>query len=365
VLMDPTTADSGAGIQPVRAVVRVAEYPVWRLRYGGQFTDESVIPLPSGDSRLQSVGALADLQNQNLFGRAITAGIAGRYDRNQQAANLFTSNSTFFGLPIRSIGFIFGSRQREITEQATTIVQRVGLTGEQRWRPFRTSEVIWGYRIERTHVTSPDLPLDLLPLRVARLNAAMYFDRRDDPSDPTRGWFTSGNWEQAVTMLGSDYGSGKLLLQQAVYRGVKRMTLAGRVQLGTGYGGDALIQSDRFELGGATTVRGYAENALGPRDAFGFPAGGDALLALNGELRFPVRGWFQGVGFVDAGNVFEHRSDLSLRDLAVGYGIGLRLASPFAMFRIDFGIPANTLSSDRPANQWRSGRWYFGVGHIF
>lgn len=364
--MEPTSADSAAGIQPVRAVVRVTEYPVWRFRYGTQFTDDTAeVAEPDGDTRLQSLGVLADLQNQNLFGRAITAGVAGRYERNRQAASLFTSNSSFFGLPIRSSGFVFGSRQREITDQLTTIVERVGITGEQRWRPFRTSEVLWSYRFERTRSFSPDFPIDLLPLRVARLNAAMYFDRRDDPSDPTGGWFTSGNWEQAITLLGSDYSNGKLLLQQAFYRGVERLTLAGRVQLGTGYGGEALVRSERFLLGGATTVRGYAENALGPRDVLGFPAGGDALLALNAEMRFPVRGWVQGVAFVDAGNVFARRSDLSLRDLMVGYGIGLRLASPFAMLRVDFGLPAGTLSPDRPANQWKSGRWYFGVGHIF
>jgi len=114
-------------------------------------------------------------------------------------------------------------------------------------------------------------------------------------------------------------------------------------------------------------VRGYAENSLGPRDPFlpDLPLGGDALLALNGEIRFPVRGWVQGVGFVDAGNVFEQRSDLSFRDLSVGYGIGLRLATPFAMLRVDFGVPAETISPDRPAHRWKSGRWYFGVGHIF
>jgi outer membrane protein assembly factor BamA len=123
--------------------------------------------------------------------------------------------------------------------------------------------------------------------------------------------------------------------------------------------------SQRFLLGGATTIRGYGENALGPRDPeFQLP-GGDALLALNGEVRFPVRGWVQGVAFLDAGNVFATRGELSFRDLAVGYGIGLRLASPFAMLRVDFGIPARTLSVDRPANQFKSGRWYFGIGHIF
>jgi outer membrane protein assembly complex protein YaeT len=370
VPMTPTTEDSAAGIQPVRAVVRVVEYPVWRLRYGAQFNDETaLVPDPDGDNRLQSLGILADLQNQNLFGRALTAGIAGRYERNRQAGSLFTSNSSFFGLPIRTSGFVFSSRQRFAGEVLTTIDERVGMTAEQRWRPLRTAEVLWSYRLERSHVSLLEVPPELQssPVRVARLNATMYFDRRDDPSDPTGGWFASANWEQAVERLGSDYSNGKALTQAAVYRAVGRLTLAGRVQFGSGYGDEALIFSERFQLGGATTVRGYAENSLGPRDPQfpDFSFGGDALLNLNGEVRFPVRGWVQGVGFVDAGNVFERRSDISFRDLAVGYGIGLRLASPFAMLRIDFGLPANTLDPERPAHRWKSGRWYFGVGHIF
>ena len=372
VLMTPTTQESAAGIQPVRAVVRVVEYPVWRLRYGAQFNDEIALESdPDGDTRLQSLGILADLQNQNLFGRAITAGIAGRYERNRQAGSLFTSNSSFFGLPIRSSAFVFTSRQRfednsDTTFDETTIDERIGITAEQRWRPFRTAEVLWSYRLSRNHATLAALPPELqsVPLRVARLTATMYLDRRDDLSDPTGGWFASANWEQAVQKLGSDYANGKALIKASVYHGVGRLTLAGRVQLGTGYGEEGLAFSERFLLGGATTVRGYAENSLGPRSSFGLP-GGDALLAFNGELRFPVRGWVQGVGFVDAGNVFERRSDISLGDLAVGYGIGLRLASPFAMLRVDFGLPAQTLHPDRPAHRWKSGRWYFGVGHIF
>ncbi len=165
--------------------------------------------------------------------------------------------------------------------------------------------------------------------------------------------------------LGSDYTSGKLLFKQSLYRELGRIVVAGRVQFGSGYGGEGLVFTERFQLGGATTVRGYSENSLGPRDAFGFPLGGDALLAFNGELRFPVRGWLHGVAFLDAGNVFPTRSDISFSDLATGYGLGFRLVSPFALLRIDFGIPGTTLSPQRPANQLKSGRWYFGIGHIF
>jgi outer membrane protein insertion porin family len=371
VPMQPTTQESAEGIQPVRALVRVLEYPVWRLRYGLQGNDEKTeIPDPDGDDRLQSLGILADLQNQNLFGWAVTAGIAGRYERERQAASLFTSNSTFFGLPIRSSGYLFYSRQRfVISEDFATIDRRFGLTYEQRWRPFRLSEVLWSYRYERSRTFNPDPnPNDPIPLNVvvnvSRLNVATFMDRRDDPSDPKSGWFGAANYEHAIEALGSDYGNAKVLLQTSAYEGFARLVFAGRVQFGTAFGAQPLLFSERFLLGGATTVRGYGENELGPRFA-GLPSGGDALLALNGELRFPVRGWVQGVGFVDAGNVFSTRGEVSIRDLKVGYGIGLRLASPFAMLRVDFGIPGSTLAPARPANRFKSGRWYFGIGHIF
>jgi outer membrane protein insertion porin family len=367
VAIDATSVDLNAGIQPVRAVVRVVEYPLWRLRYGAQFTDElSEVPGPDGDNRLQSLGVVADLQNQNLFGRAITAGIAGRYERNRQAASLFLSNSSFFSLPIRSSGFVYTSRQRFAPGNPfETIDSRVGVSGEQRWRPFRTGEVLWSYRYERTAPSLPNqAPEDSpLPFTDARLNAGLYFDRRDDPSDPSRGWFTAANWDQGVPALGSDYGAGRLLVQHAMYRSVNRLVVAGRFQIGSGYGADALLPSQRFLLGGATTVRGYAEDSLGPGSPFGIP-GGDALLNLNGELRFPVRGWVQGVAFIDAGDVFVRPVRWSFGELAVGYGLGLRLATPFAMLRADFGIPARTLDNER-GHRLSSGRWYFGIGHIF
>jgi outer membrane protein assembly factor BamA len=277
------------------------------------------------------------------------------------------SNSSFFGLPVRSSGFVFTSRQRFSPGALfETIDQRFGVSAEQRWRPFPTGEVLWSYRLERTTPSFPNAPsgeIAPLPVTVARVSAGMYLDRRDDPSDPSEGWFTSGNWEQAARALGSDYGSGKILLQHAMYHAFGRLVLAGRAQAGTGYGEEALIPTERFLLGGATTVRGYPNDSLGPGTPFGLP-GGDALLSFNGELRFPVRGWVEAVTFLDAGNVFISSRDVSLRDLAVGYGAGVRLVTPFAILRGDFGIPSRSVAG-QPGNQLKSGRWYFGVGHIF
>jgi outer membrane protein assembly complex protein YaeT len=366
VPLEATPDDKATNVQPVRAVVRVIEYPVWRLRYGLQLNDERTTPEddPVGQ-REQSLGILTDIRNQNLFGRALTAGAAVRYERDRRSESLFLSNASFFGLPIRTYGFIFDSRQRfRVDNEIVSIFDRRGLSAEQRWRPSRRAEVTYGYRFERNRTFDPspsagEFPFDL-PLNVSKLTAAALIDRRDDPFQPSRGWFSSANWEQGLTLLGSDVRTLKLLVQQLYFRQFSRLVLASRVQLGAEFSRGVLLPAERFFLGGATTVRGYGENTLGPRDAIG--VGGDALLLLNLEARVPVRGWVQGVGFIDAGNTFRTKSDLSVRDLKVGYGVGLRLASPFAMLRVDFGIPASALSPDQPKPR---GRFYIGIGHIF
>ena len=106
-------------------------------------------------------------------------------------------------------------------------------------------------------------------------------------------------------------------------------------------------------------MRGYGESLLGPKTITGSARGGNALLILNQELRVPIYRWIRGVAFVDAGNVFESNSALSFTNLEVGYGVGLRLHTPFSIFRVDLGIPATGGAGQRTT------RWYFGLGHIF
>jgi outer membrane protein assembly complex protein YaeT len=368
VPIEPTAEEKAAGVQPVRAVVRVVEYPVWRLRYGLQLNDERTsLETAPIEERQQNLGILADLRNQNLFGRAITAGIAGRFERDRRSESLFLSNSTFFGLPIRSNAFIFDARQRfRVDEDVVSISDRRGLSVEQRWRPSRRVELTYGFRYERNHTFDPRPPDPTFPLfdttvNVSKLTAAALLDRRDDPFEPTRGWFSSINWDEAIPLLGSDFRTARMLVQQLYFHSINKLVLAARAQLGIEFSSDELLPTERFLLGGATTVRGYGENTLGPRTPFGDPAGGDGLVLLNAEARFPVRGWVQGVVFVDAGNVFLGKRDLSLTNLKLGYGIGLRLASPFAMLRADFGIPGSVV---RPG-ETRKGRFYIGIGHIF
>ncbi len=104
---------------------------------------------------------------------------------------------------------------------------------------------------------------------------------------------------------------------------------------------DDLPSSERFFAGGDTTIRGFALDRVGAPNTIspnGFPTGGNAVLLLNGELRFPVWRTVGAVVFVDGGNVFRRVTEFDIGELRGSYGFGLRYDSPIGPIRVDLGF---------------------------
>ena len=142
---------------------------------------------------------------------------------------------------------------------------------------------------------------------------------------------------------------------------------AGRLGLVRALGGQELYIGERFFAGGSRTVRGVDEESLGERDVFGDPAGGEAMLVLNQEARVPIYKWLRGVAFIDAGNVFPQPRALRINALTVSIGLGVRLTTPFALLRADYGRvewPSDS-AKGTPGSSTRPGRWVFGIGQAF
>ena len=379
VVEEPVVTAAAPGpllAEPVRALVNVQEWPRYRFRYGvelndtGQSGDPSdVLPTFQAGGRAFSLGATSDFAARNLFGRALTAGVAARYTLDFRAVRTYATMPTFLGR--RIVTNLFVERSHEESGVTATGIQpafntdALTFTFEQRVRPRRKIEVQYGYSIERNHTfeVHPD-PLNPIPFDIevtkANLTSGVVLDMRNDVFDATGGWFHATSFEYAPGWLAPDLRLARMLTQQKYFRRARKVVFASWAQVGLATAFDqTLLQSDRFFAGGGNSVRGYAEDVISPSDFLGAIVGGNALLVLNQEVRFPMFKYVRGVGFIDAGRAFETVGEMSLKDLAVGTGIGFRIDTPVVLLRVDMGVPLD--SSYGP----RKPRWFFSIGQMF
>jgi outer membrane protein assembly complex protein YaeT len=353
---------SAAGIQPMLLRAKVREVQPFSIKYGAYFDTD------------RGPGAVIDFANRNSLGSARAIGGRLRYDSDFREGRVFFSQPLLRRFPVQSI--VSGYVNRSLLP--TFITDRVGVSAQQEIRFKKLYLVNYGYRMERVH-TFEKVPDDFLPfdvtLRVAPLTFTLNRESRNDVLDATKGSFISQAFEWAPESLGSDVRFIRYYAQYFKYialakpveipmsGGLKkpRLVYAGAARLGLarGLGGQELTLSERFFAGGGTTLRGFAQNTLGPKDFLDEPAGGNAVILINNEIRFPLASIFDGVGFVDIGNVYNHVSDISFRDFRKVAGAGLRIRTPYFMIRLDYGFKLDR----RPGES--IGGFFFSIGQAF
>lgn len=232
-------------------------------------------------------------------------------------------------------------------------------------------------RVSVSRVVIPELLIPQLvqPVRIGMLSASFIHDRRDNPTDPHRGIYTTVNFGLADKYFGSQRSFGRVLIRNATYYSLtKNLVLARQTQFGViapfsppaGLSDEESVPlPERFFGGGADSLRAFPYNQAGPRDIgapsaagqpsyqpTGFPLGGNALFFNNVELRFPLIGSnIMGVLFHDMGNVYSSIGDLTLRfhqrnlqDFNYGVhavGFGIRYQTPIGPIRADLAYSIN------------------------
>ena len=233
----------------------------------------------------------------------------------------------------------------------------------------------YGFKYERTHTLTPT-PAGTIDdaVTVSPLTITLTRETRDVVLDASTGAFLSQAFAFSPSWLGSDQPYFKYFGQyfhyiplQAERRDPRtsaivrpRLVYATGVRLGLGWGiGDSVPRAERFFAGGSATLRGFEQNTVGPITPERFALGGEALLVLNNEVRAPLISVFDGVFFVDIGNVFDRVRSFSFTNLRQSAGFGLRVRTAWLLLRGDYGV----VLDPRPGE--RRGLFYFSVGQAF
>lgn len=215
-------------------------------------------------------------------------------------------------------------------------------------------------------------------------------DRRNQALSPTRGHALLLDMEHASDWTGSDFRYFRVLGDGSWYtQGESRWVFATRLRGGWvqqgGFRGlagrdisDEIVPPEkRLYAGGSNSVRGFAQNRLGPSvlylpdverlltqpsgegrgaactpeevmaltcdpsplgdDDFNpRPVGGTSLLEGSLEFRLPLSGrvW-EGATFLDFGQVWGPSDSVNLSDLEFTPGLGIRYLSPIGPIRVD------------------------------
>jgi outer membrane protein assembly complex protein YaeT len=254
------------------------------------------------------------------------------------------------------------------------------------------------YELEVDHIKKTDAVTSLslndqkllqLPDGVTTLNAvrpSVTLDYRDNSAHPQRGWFATGAVEWAHSLGGpGDPSLFGVLPGSGTHTNELKLTGTGSTYLPVGVTvlalslrGGRIVPLDsqsqtivprRFFMGGAATMRGYAEDDMLPEDvravyaaagdeclktptstacqgAGGRVAGGMRPVSEGGqmfvlgkaELRMPLRGALEGALFADVGNLWLDPKAARLQDLRVNVGFGLRFVTPVGPAVLDVGF---------------------------
>jgi outer membrane protein assembly complex protein YaeT len=356
----PATAGLKPNQLPVRLMVKLREVPPWDLSYGGYFDTD------------RGPGGIVDLANHNMIGGARTIGMRVRYDDLFREARVYLTQPAlhkFF--PKADLAAYANRDQRD-----AFVTKRLGFSFQQEM-PLQASWVLtYGYGIERATTISLD-PTDTSlnsEERLAPLTLSLTRETRNDVLDATRGLFLSNAVELGSKYLGSGVQFVRYVGQYFQYVPLSRpvsvpfsrmkqprLVWASALRIGAGGGlaGQELSPSQRFFAGGGTTIRGFGQDDVGPKDSMGQPVGGNAVFILNQELRFPIYSLLGGAAFVDVGNVYPTISDFNPFDVRSSAGLGLRVRTPIVLIRVDYGIKLDR----KPGESF--GKLFVSIGQAF
>ena len=348
----PVNVKQSDSYRPV--IIRTEEGSPIILGYGGGYQDREG---PRGT---------IEISHNNLFGLARSLSFRTRASFLEQRGQITYKEPRLFNRELDSFVTLFAENKQGVSfntsgvDAALQVLKRFGQTDSLFFRYNYETVDLSDVRVNPQATGQEDLGT----LHLSAFSTAWLRDTRDDPIEPTRGFFNSLNFSVASKLYGSESNLASFFGQHQNHRRVWRdAILATSFRLGLiwPYGSTPEVPiSERFFAGGSTTLRGFGLDLAGPLDPVtNKPLGGNALVIVNAELRIPVTGNIDLAPFYDTGNVFGQIKDVRLSGFSNTLGFGVRYKTPFGPLRVDIGF-----NLAPPEGQpWR--QLFFTIGNPF
>ncbi len=343
--------DAGSdGGRTVPVVIELREQPRIRFDVG-----------PSYDTD-RGAAAHVTLETINLLDRAVTLHTDGTYGEKDREASVTLSEPRLLDQHVR------GSLLVSWKDQDFPAFDRrefdSGVELKRELVPKLVGTVGLDYKIsDITNVTSfdPEAPRAGISHELV-WSTGVAWDSRNDLLYPSSGDYLAGSIGIAARTLVSDDNFVRLDAQARHYHILADHlvgVLSARITDVALYGSTRDVPTPELLFaGGASSVRGFEEDRLGPLDDHGRPLGGGSRLVASAELRFPLVAILEGAVFTDAGSVTTDISSL-FGHLEPTAGVGVRARTPVGPVRLDVGYQ---LEPNPPLARWAL---HFSFGYPF
>ena len=417
VRIEPDSNPAADSILPL--TITLQEGNLHRVRTGGGINTAECLNFEAGwgsrnfrggARRLQLTGRLSNVLVSSLSPRWCSSDLEGDYGELAWSLSAEFTQPWFFS-PRNSISATLFAEHRSVAPIFVREAKGIGLGLN---RTLGSSTVLGiTFRPQKSSLTAADVffcsaylictPEEIRVFggenTLSPVGVSLIRDRRNQILSPTRGYSAVVDFEQAGDWTGSDFRYTRIISEATWHtQGRTQWVLGARLRGGwvspEGFrgslqnqaSGDILHPEKRLFAGGSNSVRGFAQNRLGPRvlyvdevqnllgktgeketlgpctpeeinnlscDAglllekpykdgenafFPSPTGGTRLLEGSLELRFPLVGpLWEGATFVDFGQVWDEDETPRLEDLEFTPGLGIRFFSPIGPIRVDLG----------------------------
>lgn len=329
----------------------------------------------------------AEWSHLNFFGGAKTATVEGKWSALERGGRLtFGQPAFFWQTAITVSGAAWWAHEPAYTSQSTggrvTISRPIGGRSDRRNVAQTVSityvnEFLW-YEIAPAAASIANSREQLIAIGLdpdtgkgsgTLASIELNWQRRavNTVVDPTKGYLLSLHLGHATPSLGGTFRFDELLGEARTYVPIGRqLDWAMRIRSGAIVASDPATVpfSERYFLGGSTSLRGWGRYQVGPLDASGQVVGGRRLIEISNELRVGVTDRMALVAFLDAGNVWDNKATSGLR---YDVGPGLRYKTPIGPVRVDVGFQLNPIPGLMVNGQPMTRRWRlsFSVGQAF